>query len=50
VVPIRLEPFESGFVVFRRNGSGAQSKGKNFPELKAIKLIEGPWDVSFDQK
>jgi hypothetical protein len=50
VVPIRLEPFESGFVVFRRKGSGAQSKGKNFPELKAIKLIEGPWDVSFDQK
>ena len=34
LVPIRLEPFESGFVVFRRNGSSAQSKGKNFPELK----------------
>jgi hypothetical protein len=50
LVPIRLEPFESGFVVFRRNDSGAQPKGKNFPELKTIKLIEGPWEVSFDQK
>ncbi len=50
LVPIRLEPFESGFVVFRRNGSGAQSKGKNFPELQTIKLIEGPWEVSFDPK
>ncbi|HEY1896408.1 MAG TPA: glycosyl hydrolase [Terracidiphilus sp.] len=50
LVPIRLEAFESGFVVFRRNGSSAQSKGKNFPEAKTIKLIQGPWEVSFDRK
>jgi hypothetical protein len=50
LVPFLLEPFESGFVVFRRNGTGRQTKGKNFPELKTINLIEGPWEVSFDQK
>jgi hypothetical protein len=50
LVPIRLEAFESGFVVFRRESSAAQSKRKNFPELKTIKLLEGPWEVSFDRK
>jgi hypothetical protein len=50
LVPIRLEPFESGFVVFRRSGSSGRPKGKNFPELKTIKLIEGRWEVSFEQK
>jgi hypothetical protein len=49
-IPVRLEPFESGFVVFRRKRPDAQSKGKNFPELETIKLIEGPWEVSFDPK
>jgi alpha-L-rhamnosidase len=50
LIPFSLEPFESGFVVFRRNRSHAQSKGKNFPQLQTIQLIEGPWEVSFDQK
>jgi len=50
MVPLRLEPLESGFLVFRRNSSSAQQKGKNFPELKTIELIKGPWEVSFDQK
>jgi hypothetical protein len=50
LIPVRLEPFESGFVVFRRNRADAHPKGTNFPELKTIRLIEGPWEVSFDQK
>jgi hypothetical protein len=50
LIPVRLEPFESGFVVFRRNSSGARPKSKNFPDLKTIKLIDGPWEVSFDPK
>jgi hypothetical protein len=63
-VPLRFEPMQSWFVVFRNEAQRdkvtsvfaqatpdkeAQS-GKNFHELKAVMEIAGAWDVQFDPK
>ena len=47
LVPVRLGPHESGFVVFR-NRAGAGGTGENFPSFAPRQTIEGAWDVSFD--
>ena len=57
-VPLKLQPYESVFVVFGRKGalaklfggSEAKGSGKNFPELKTVQEITGAWQVSFDPK
>lgn len=49
-IPLRLEPFESGFVVFRSPVENVTRPGPNFPEWKAALTITAPWDVSFDPK
>ena len=53
--PLELQPYESAFVVFPKNGKKAQRhKGtelkSNFPELKTVQEITGAWQVSFDPK
>jgi len=51
VVPLAFAPRESYFVVFRKNAQVATSKdAKNFPELKRLAEIAGPWELSFDPK
>ena len=47
LVPLRFEPSQSFFVVFRQ---GKRASGKNFPELKPVAELTGPWEVSFDPK
>ena len=47
LVPVRLAPHESGFVVFRASQHHSPA-GENFPTLAALQTIEGPWEVSFD--
>jgi hypothetical protein len=49
-VPLKLEPFESVFVVFRKPAGAASAKGvaANYPEAELILEIETPWTVSFD--
>jgi len=50
-VPLAFAPRESYFVVFRKKAEGKSSKdAKNFPELKPVAKIAGPWKVSFDPK
>jgi hypothetical protein len=49
-VPVRLEAFESGFVVFREPAAKAPGAGRNFPELRTIATISAPWEVAFDPK
>jgi hypothetical protein len=44
-VPLRLDPCGSAFIVFR--GDRKPAEGKNWPELKVVRTIEGPWQVSF---
>ena len=51
VVPLTFAPRESYFVVFRKNAQAGSSKdAKNFPELKRLAELAGPWQVSFDAK
>jgi hypothetical protein len=52
-IPIRFEPYESFFVVFSRKQVEQTSsvlQEINFPQLKPIAVVSGPWDVSFDTK
>lgn len=51
VVPLAFAPRESYFVVFRRKAEvGNANDAKNFPQLKRVAEITGPWRVSFDPK
>lgn len=47
-MPICLEPLESGFVIFRKDVTKPATRGRNFPELKTMLTLSGPWQVSFD--
>ena len=50
-VPIRLEPFESGFVVFRKSASQPSIvRGTNFPQSEMVTTLTSPWEVAFDPK
>jgi hypothetical protein len=54
-VPLKFEPNGSAFVVFRgqirKQVGSVQSAGQvNFPELKPVQEITGPWAVQFDPR
>ena len=49
-IPLRLEAFESGFVVFRRPFGRSKKAGRNFPQLETVMAMTEPWKVSFDPK
>lgn len=53
-VPMRFEPRQSWFIVFRRQTTDDRPQTtdlkKNFPELKLVQEITGAWDVNFDPK
>jgi len=50
-IPVRLEPFESGFVVFRKPATRPTSaRGANFPRFEPVKTLAAPWEVAFDPK
>jgi hypothetical protein len=49
-VPLKLEPFESVFVVFRKQAGKVQASGvdANYPEPVLLNELKGPWTVRFD--
>ena len=51
-VPLRLEPFESGFVVFREKiptgGDTSGSGSSNFADADALLEVSPPWTLHFD--
>jgi hypothetical protein len=52
-VPLRFEPMQSWFVVFRRAVSPRASRGAaepNFPARRELAEVGGPWRVKFDPK
>ena len=51
-VPLRFEPMQSWFVVFRdRDHLAPRDAGpKNFPSWSETATVTGPWQVSFDPK
>jgi hypothetical protein len=50
-VPLRFEPHQSFFVVFRaKSAPTAKAGAKNFLALKSGLTLAGPWSVAFDPK
>jgi len=47
-IPIKLQAFESGFILFSKKHIIHNNNTKNFPSLKLVKVVNGLWDVSFD--
>jgi len=49
-VPLKLEPYESVFIVFRKSTSRAASNRveTNYPVPELISDLKGPWMVNFD--
>jgi len=49
-VPLKLEAYESVFIVFRKSAGQSSANGidENYPELIQIADIKGPWTVTFD--
>lgn len=49
-VPLKFDPSGSMFVVFRNEAGKIQvtTTNRNFPELKTVREIAGPWSVQFD--
>jgi hypothetical protein len=46
-ISIRLDPLESGFVVFRRPAT-SRRQGLNRRTFRALATLNGPWQVAFD--
>ncbi len=52
-VPVTLEPHQSFFVIFTREGPAtavAATKGVNFVGTSPVATLDGDWDVAFDPK
>jgi len=50
-VPLRFEPHQSFFLVFRKPaGKAASPAGQNFSAVAEVSVLSGPWEVSFDPK
>jgi hypothetical protein len=54
-VPLKFEPEEAFFVVFRKGGrkltvDGARKPERNWPEFTPARKIDGAWKVTFDPK
>ena len=49
-IPLRMEPYESYFVVFRQypDTESVTRAKKNFPAKTQAMVFAGPWEISFD--
>jgi hypothetical protein len=47
-VPLRFDPHQSFFVVFRQAAGSRAAPGRNFAESRPVQEINGPWDVTFE--
>jgi len=48
IVPLRMDPCGSVFVVFRKPTTEMQRSGKNWSEYQSVQEVAGPWQVDFD--
>jgi hypothetical protein len=48
-VPMQLAPYESAFVVFRKNGTVGDNAKSNYPSIAKTIEIKKPWVVNFDK-
>ncbi len=47
-VPLRLDRYQSGFVVFHKRETPPPAAGENFPAPYKTIVLKNPWTVSFD--
>ncbi len=50
IVPLKFEPYESAFVVFRRPVEAPGKAGSNVSTPAVALTVSGPWEVAFDPK
>jgi hypothetical protein len=48
-VPLKLVPYESAFIIFRKDGVSKDTSRSNYPQAKSTIAINKPWTVNFDQ-
>ena len=48
-IPLQLAPYESAFVIFRKNSASNNNPGSNYPAPEKTIEITQPWLVNFDQ-
>jgi hypothetical protein len=46
-IPLKLEPYESSFIVFRKDAPEEHPTGVNFPAKQVVMTIDSPWTVTF---
>jgi len=49
-VPMKLAPYESAFIVFRKPGTKKDTSRANYPHAIQTIAINKPWTVNFDSK
>lgn len=57
-VPIKLEPLESAFIVFRKAATGTAAQGQtaaqgekgNYPDKNVVATVDGTWTVKFQEQ
>ncbi|MEO3407831.1 glycosyl hydrolase [Mucilaginibacter sp. CAU 1740] len=49
-VPLKLDAYQSAFVIFRKPASVGNTKHENFPAQKVLTELNTPWTVTFDAK
>ena len=50
-IPLRFEPGQSYFILFRKSAVPAKTAAQNFPATKlAVNLDDGAWQVNFDPR
>ncbi|MCK7555372.1 glycoside hydrolase family 2 [Chitinophaga sedimenti] len=50
MVPLKLEGYESAFIVFRKPATGNGRSGSNFPTPNTVVELREPWDVKFERE
>ena len=48
IIPLKLVPSQSGFIIFRKKSETGSATANNFPEGKVIFTLKDPWRVMFD--
>lgn len=49
IIPMTLQPFESAFVVFRKDAPAKRKEGTNYPEANVVATVTNPWQVVFQE-
>lgn len=48
-VPVRLEGFESSFIIFRKKGTPVKTTARNYPVKEVLATVTFPWQVDFEK-